>query len=146
MDAPACGLTHSYQRPARSDGSLMSGQLCSALVAHYWRLKMMTRTELCAWLRANSSGDYRPAADAADEIEHLAAAKEQHFAQAMTNGAKAREYRDEAEALRKDALLGRFVRQHLTECHGGWAIAQTFIPGAPSLEDVTDALPAVGAA
>jgi hypothetical protein len=46
----------------------------------------------------------------------------------------------ELAALRKDALLGRFLRLHMTECHGGWAIAQTFIPGAPSLEDVTDAL------
>jgi len=46
----------------------------------------------------------------------------------------------EIEALRKDALLGRFVRLHMTECHGGWAIAQTFIPGAPSIEDVTDAI------
>ena len=46
------------------------------------------------------------------------------------------------DALRKDALLGSFVRLHLTECHDGWAIAQTFIPGAPSLEDVTDALDA----
>lgn len=47
---------------------------------------------------------------------------------------------DELDELRKDALLGRFVRLHMTECHGGWAIAQTFIPGAPSLEEVTDAL------
>ncbi len=46
----------------------------------------------------------------------------------------------ELAALRKDALLGRFVRLHMTECHGGWAIAQAFIPGAPSLEEVTDAL------
>lgn len=53
----------------------------------------MGRTELCAWLRANSSGIYRPAAEAADEIEHLAAAKDQHFAQAMENGAKANELR-----------------------------------------------------
>ena len=63
---------------------------------------MMTRTELCAWLRANSSGIYRPATDAADEIEQLAAAKEQHFAQAMANGAKANEYRS---ALEKIAAL-----------------------------------------
>jgi hypothetical protein len=84
-------------------GSELSEGLCSALVAHNGRLKMMGRTELCAWLRANSSGDYRPAAEAADEIEHLAAAKDSHFAQAMANGAKAREYRDEADALR--ALL-----------------------------------------
>ena len=47
---------------------------------------------------------------------------------------------DELDELRKDALLGRFVRLRMTECHGGWAIAQTFIPGAPSLEEVTDAL------
>jgi hypothetical protein len=40
------------------------------LVAHNGRLKM-NRTELCAWLRANSSGIYRPAADAAAEIERL---------------------------------------------------------------------------
>ena len=48
--------------------------------------------------------------------------------------------RAEVLALRKDALLGRFLRLHLTECHGGWVISKTFIPGAPSLEDVTDAL------
>ena len=54
---------------------------------------MMGRTELCAWLRANSSGIYRPAAEAADEIEMLSAAKDQHFAQAMENGAKANELR-----------------------------------------------------
>jgi hypothetical protein len=47
----------------------------------------------------------------------------------------------EIAALRKDAALGRFVRSRLTECDGGWAIAHTFIRGAPSLEDVTDALP-----
>lgn len=49
-------------------------------------------------------------------------------------------------ALEKDALLGRFVRQHIVELGGGWQINQTFIAGAPSLEDVADALPAVGAA
>lgn len=32
----------------------------------------MTRIELCVWLRSNSSGIYRPAAEAADEIELLA--------------------------------------------------------------------------
>lgn len=53
----------------------------------------MSRTELCAWLRANSSGCYRPAADAADEIEMLSSAKDQHFAQAMANGEKVNEYR-----------------------------------------------------
>jgi hypothetical protein len=31
----------------------------------------MDPTELCMWLRANSSGIYRPAAEAADEIERL---------------------------------------------------------------------------
>ena len=60
---------------------------------------MMGRTELCAWLRANSSGIYRPAAEAADEIEHLAAAKDQHFAQAMENGAKTNEMRAALERL-----------------------------------------------
>jgi len=34
----------------------------------------MTLNELCAWLRANSSGVYRPAADAASQIEMLAEA------------------------------------------------------------------------
>ncbi len=71
---------------------------------------MMGRSELCAWLRAKSSGDYRPAAEAADEIEHLAEAKDSHFAQAMANGEKAREYRDEAAALRKDAERYRKLR------------------------------------
>jgi uncharacterized protein (DUF1501 family) len=61
------------------------------------RKMMMGRSELCAWLRANSSGIYRPAAEAADEIEHLAAAKDQHFAQAMENGAKANAYREALE-------------------------------------------------
>ena len=70
----------------------------------------MGRSELCAWLRANSSGDYRPAADAATEIEMLAEAKDNHFAQAMANGAAAREYREEAEALRKDAERWRWWR------------------------------------
>jgi ubiquinone biosynthesis protein UbiJ len=50
----------------------------------------------------------------------------------------------ELTALRKDAALGRFVRLHMVELGGGWQINQTFIPGAPSLEDVTDALTAVG--
>ena len=54
---------------------------------------MMGQTELCKWLRENSSGIYRPASDAADEIEHLAASKDQHFQQAMLNGAKANELR-----------------------------------------------------
>jgi len=31
----------------------------------------MKRPELCLWLRANSSGIYRPAAEAANEIERL---------------------------------------------------------------------------
>ena len=52
----------------------------------------------------------------------------------------------EVEALRADAALGRFVRTRVTECHNGWAIAQTFIHGAPSLEDVADAVPAIDAA
>ena len=60
---------------------------------------MMGRTELCAWLRANSSGIYRPAAEAADEIEHLAAASDQHFAQAMKNGASANAYRAVLERI-----------------------------------------------
>tara|TARA_R110002050_G_scaffold106937_1_gene217118 strand:- start:2276 stop:2473 length:198 start_codon:yes stop_codon:yes gene_type:complete len=31
----------------------------------------MKRKDLCTWLRANSSGVYRPAAEAAAEIERL---------------------------------------------------------------------------
>jgi len=54
-----------------------------------------------------------------------------------------RRLRAKVKALRKDAALGRFVRLHMTERPGGWSIAQTFIHGAPSLEDVTDALPPV---
>ena len=46
----------------------------------------------------------------------------------------------EYAAMRKDAILGRFARLHMVELDGGWQIKQTFIPGAPSLEDVTDAL------
>ena len=59
----------------------------------------MGRTELCQWLRDNSSGIYQPAADAADEIEMLAAAKDQHFTQAMENGSKANELRAALERL-----------------------------------------------
>jgi hypothetical protein len=33
----------------------------------------MNTSELCIWLRQNSAGIYRPAADAANEIEHLRA-------------------------------------------------------------------------
>ena len=47
---------------------------------------------------------------------------------------------DEIDAARNDALLGRFVRRHMVELDGGWQIAKTFIPGAPSIEDVTAAL------
>jgi len=32
---------------------------------------LMKRKDLCTWLRANSSGVYRPAAEAAAEIERL---------------------------------------------------------------------------
>lgn len=32
----------------------------------------MELSELCKWLRANSSGTYRPSAEAADAIERLA--------------------------------------------------------------------------
>lgn len=46
----------------------------------------------------------------------------------------------EQNKLVRDALLGRFVRLHMVELVGGWQINQTFIPGAPSLEDVTDAI------
>lgn len=60
---------------------------------------MMGRSELCAWLRANGSGIYRPSAEAADEIEHLAAAKDQHFAQAMENGASVNAYRAALERI-----------------------------------------------
>ena len=49
---------------------------------------------------------------------------------------------DELDALRKDAALGRFVRSHMVELGGGWQINQTFIQGAPSLEEVTDAIDA----
>jgi hypothetical protein len=61
---------------------------------------MMGRSELCAWLRANSSGDYRPAAEAADEIEHLAESAASHFKQAMLNGEAANEFRQDAERYR----------------------------------------------
>lgn len=54
---------------------------------------MMGRSELCAWLRANSSGDHRPAADAAAEIEYLAEEAAGHFRQAMLNGEAVQELR-----------------------------------------------------
>ena len=60
---------------------------------------MMGRTELCAWLRANSSGIYRPAAEAADEIEYLARAQDGHFRQAMENGARANALAEAAFAV-----------------------------------------------
>jgi hypothetical protein len=34
----------------------------------------MNSNDLCAWLRENSSGAYRPAAEAVDRIEQLEAA------------------------------------------------------------------------
>jgi len=63
----------------------------------------MGTTELRQWLRQNSAGIYRPAAEAADEIEALVAARDQHFRQAINNGAAAFEARAERDALRKDA-------------------------------------------
>jgi hypothetical protein len=36
----------------------------------------MNTSELCIWLRQNSAGIYRPAADAANEIEHLRAERD----------------------------------------------------------------------
>lgn len=47
---------------------------------------------------------------------------------------------EELAVLRKDALLGRFARLHLVELGAGWQLNQVFIPGAPSIEEVTDAL------
>ncbi len=41
------------------------------------------------------------------------AVKKSTFAQAMANGAKAREYRDEADALRRDAERYRWLRARL---------------------------------
>ena len=70
----------------------------------------MGQTELCQWLRANSSGINRPAAEAAETIEYLSAARDGHFQQAMKNGAKANAFRDEADELRKDAERYRWLR------------------------------------
>jgi hypothetical protein len=106
---------------------------------------MMGRSELCAWLRANSSGIDWPAAEAADEIEHLAEAKDSHFAQAMANGAKAREYRDEADALRKDAeryrfLCGDFSPMGLNiDGNHAWAYRRNATLKGPSLDAAIDA-------
>jgi hypothetical protein len=36
----------------------------------------MNTSKLCIWLRQNSAGIYRPAADAANEIEHLRAERD----------------------------------------------------------------------
>ena len=123
----------------------------------------MGRSELCAWLRANSSGIYRPAAEAATEIEMLAEAKDNHFAQAMANGAAALQYRDEAEALRKDAERWRKLEAHATEqlLHPSRAACESMpdlrthwklpvlmcsgpVGGHVSFADAVDALPAVG--
>lgn len=66
------------------------------------------RSDLLLWLRQQST-DASTANQAADEIEHLAAASEQHFTQAMTNGQRANQLR---EAL---ALVMRYpdVRTYL---------------------------------
>ena len=61
----------------------------------------MGRTELCQWLRDNSSGIYRPAADAADDIEHLAQAAAGNFRQAMLNGEEAQVAQQRCDALRR---------------------------------------------
>ena len=62
---------------------------------------VMSRTELCAWLRANSSGIYRPAADAADDIEQLAEAAAGHFQHAMLNGKAVLAALHQCDALRR---------------------------------------------
>lgn len=69
----------------------------------------MGRAELCAWLRAASTGENGPAAQAADEIEHLAGISSRHFEQAMKNGAAANE------------LLEKLVQQE----QAGWQAALT---------------------
>ena len=71
----------------------------------------MGQTELCQWLRANSSGINGPAAEAAETIEYLAELSVKHFQQAMKNGAKANAFRIEADELRKDAIRYAWLRK-----------------------------------
>lgn len=84
----------------------------------------MSRSELCAWLRANSSGIYRPAANAADDIEALAKEAARHFEQAMMNGEAAMVALAEADVLRKDAERYRWLRRRQVECAPHIAIAE----------------------
>lgn len=72
-------------------------------------MSTISRTELCQWLRANSSGIYHHAADAADVIEMLAQLSDQHFARAMANGGEVIRLREENERLRKDADRYRWL-------------------------------------
>jgi hypothetical protein len=73
----------------------------------------MSKTELCAWLRANSSGIYRPAAEAAAMIEADAA---------------------ELESLRRDAERWRFVRKD-----HAWGLLKHF-PAQRPYEDATEVI------
>ena len=49
----------------------------------------------------------------------------------------------EIERQMPDVMLGRFAKANMVELRGGWQINQAFIPGAPSLEELHDALPRV---
>ena len=98
---------------------------------------MMSRTELCAWLRANSSGAYRPAAEAADEIEHLAAVKHQHFMQAIENGNKVNELRAALAGVMRSEV-GRQTMQKLMNGQGSstedgvaWIVAASLMTPPP---------------
>ena len=81
----------------------------------------MNRTELCEWLRANSSGIYRPAADAAVEIEYLSAAytnacklvADMHAAAVGEIRSPTVGVVDDVAALRDDAELYRWLLANL---------------------------------
>ena len=78
----------------------------------------MTTPELIAWLRENSSGIYRPAAEAADLIERLATISKEHDARAkMANFARCA--CDHCKALRPANVM----RERTRTCGAGGAYA-----------------------
>ncbi len=75
---------------------------------------MLEQKELCEWLRNNSSGIYRPAAEAADEIERLQKAWDSSFKQALDKGQQAARLRDALNDLLNDCI--NFDGGKLTDC------------------------------
>lgn len=67
-------------------------------------MKILEQKELCEWLRNNSSGVYRPAAQAADEIERLQRAYDCAHKQAMENGAAAQLFKAQLNEQLNDCI------------------------------------------